>query len=79
MVEVWSKLAHIPKFVLTLLITILVEVVMLFLFLSASDVLKLPLSVLPVLLFGVFFLGILVAVLCAWKQNRRKTHPLRKR
>ena len=76
MVEVWLKLAQIPKFVLTLLITILVEVVILFLLLSASDVLKLPYSV---LIFGVFFLGILVAVLCAWKQNRRKTQPLRKR
>jgi len=75
-VEVWPKLAQIPKFVLTLLITLLVEVVMLFLFLSASDVLGLPLSV---LIFGVFFVGILVAALCAGKQNRRKTPPLRKR
>ena len=49
---------------------------MLFLFLSASDVLGLPLSV---LIFGVFFVGILVAALCAGKQNRRKTPPLRKR
>ena len=76
MVEVWRKLAQIPKFVLTLLITILVEVVILFLLLSASDVLKLSYSV---LIFGVFFLGILVAALCAGKQNRRKTQPLRKR
>ena len=79
MVEVWPKLAQIPKFVLNLVITILVEVVILFLLIGASDVLKLPLSVLPVLLFAVFFLGILVAVLCAWKQNRRKTQPLKKR
>ncbi len=76
MVEVWPKLAQIPKFVLTLLITILVEVVILFLLLSTSDVLKLSSSV---LIFGVFFLGILVAALCARKQNRRKTQPLRKR
>ena len=76
MVEVWPKLAQIPKFVLTLLITILVEIVIIFLLIGASDVLKLPGSV---LLFGVFFLGILVAVLCAWKQNRRKTQPLKKR
>ncbi len=49
---------------------------MLFLFLSTSDVLGLPLSV---LIFGVFFLGIFVAALCAWEQNQRKTQPLRKR
>ena len=76
MVEVWPKLAQILKFVLNLLIAILVQVVILFLLIGASDVLKLPLSV---LIFGGFFLGILVAVLWAWKQNRRKSQPLRKR
>ncbi len=64
MVGVWPKLAQIPKFFLTLLITILVEVVILFLFLSASDVLGLSYSV---LIFGIFFLGIFVAALCARK------------
>ena len=70
MVEVWPKLAQILKFVLNLLIAILVQVVILFLLIGASDVLKLPL---PVLIFGGLFLGILVAVLWAWKENRRKT------